>query len=861
MSKIDNWYWQYGIKRGCDPSDPDREMRKVPIGRWLDRLDVLHDKIEAIRKNFGAKACVALWGPSQTGKSTMLSRYIDGFAGDGSDSALTWDPAHPVRFSPSISDGADLAFLYPNTLVFNPFNHQSDASGVAARYVLRDDGDPSVNPLYPVEIKLASRVQILHALALGYWTECHPIDQKVYFDQDHFLQDLPSNREDDVGAPLADAYDLLKDAAEVMELMRTEERFSNLFRRGEWEKKVRPQLVSCPALLSSVNAAEDKVTELFWDKSERLTSFFKRIESLRTSLLGKWMGAKRIVATQEVAALLLDIDTFRSFVEPNGDRGKKVQEKVSRIAWEFDGASGEVRLSVGKVGSEISGDAFGAFQVLCGELVVPLRRQALQDSAKAPFLQLVEKCDILDLPGLSNKNRGTSESIEDDSLLGIKTVSDSDLYTRVFKEGKTQSMVYGYSRQYGVDAFIILARANLWPGKSSLLSNGVLAWIRSYDPEWKKGLPLDMPVFLNMTFFASVVNNVAMDGVGNGLAPVVNRIQETLTFAGRNGATWFVTTYPQFPDGGIVNPNQKDTVVANIRGDEAFCPRTGLGEDAIRAVFEEDGGVGFMLERIAARIDPAKRLSRCRTIIQKARQEFVQMVLRHLPTDEESGADERRRLLAECSREIRNELSRIEQNGKADDYADLAGLLKDIFSASQDVFDPVPFDAAQEDQSDYLKRQRNRWFEAKMGNLPVSAVLDESHLQALVGTLRDAIRISGEGGLEEYVTKCLGQIKDKQTADAARFPFALAFGNVLRTGRWNRVATEPDPGLLDRLLKVADSKSREQTGSPYWSSIFEPMLTRLVDLEGVAKSGQRPPQPGDAELQEICRQIQDGANI
>lgn len=863
MDKLGEWYWRFGTRRGEDPSDPDRELRKVSVGGWLDPLERIVGRFETIREHFDGKACVALWGPSQTGKSTLLSRYIDGAADGGGDSALTWDAAHPVRFSPSAAVGSQFPDLYPDSIVFNPYNFQSDASGVATRYVLREDNDASVNPLFPIEIRLATRVQLLHALALGYWTECNPVDEKMHFQKVHFLSDLPQAEAGTADAPGPEAYALLKDAADVIELMRNEERFSNLFAGGEWERKIRPQFVSCPALLRDAGAAKDKLTELLWDRSERMTEFFDRVETLRAQLLGKWKGAKRIVATPEVAALLLDIDTYRSFVNPNGAQGRKVQDRVSRLAWEFDTESGEVRISVGSSGSEIAGEAFGPFQVLCAELVVPLRQSCLSASGKEPFLRLMERCDLVDLPGLSNKNRGSTVSTEDNvDLVNLTAASDCDLYTRVFKEGKTQSFVYSYAQQFGVDAFIILVRANLWPGKSALLSNGVLSWIRSYDPEWKKGRPVEMPVFLDMTFFASVVNDVARNGVGNGLSPVVSRVQDTLTFAGKETSEWFVTTYNQFPAGSIERPEQKDQVVRNVLGDEAFCPRTGIGKTALEAVFEEDGGVGFMLERVAARIDPERRRRRCREIFRKDWQAFSQMVQRHLPTDEEAGADERKRLLQECVRDVRAELAKIEERTSETDFVSFSGVLKGMFSASQEVFDPIPFRILKDPQAqvDYLKQQVAKWFEDKMVNLPDSSVLDEQHLRAVFGTLRDAVRIEGEGGLAEYLANCLGQIADRRTAESARLPFALAFGNVLRCGTWRRIGPESDEAeraeLLERLLAGEEANSRKCEDSPYWPAVFKPLLERMEELEGVAQSGKRPPQPGDDELQSLLQQFQ-----
>ena len=47
-------------------------------------------KRSRILDSMNQKTCLALWGMSQTGKSTLLSQYLDGRRANGNDSALTW---------------------------------------------------------------------------------------------------------------------------------------------------------------------------------------------------------------------------------------------------------------------------------------------------------------------------------------------------------------------------------------------------------------------------------------------------------------------------------------------------------------------------------------------------------------------------------------------------------------------------------------------------------------------------------------------------------------------------------------------------------------------------------------------------
>lgn len=38
MEELVKWYWDYGVKRGYDVNDQDRELRKIPVGGWLDSV-------------------------------------------------------------------------------------------------------------------------------------------------------------------------------------------------------------------------------------------------------------------------------------------------------------------------------------------------------------------------------------------------------------------------------------------------------------------------------------------------------------------------------------------------------------------------------------------------------------------------------------------------------------------------------------------------------------------------------------------------------------------------------------------------------------------------------------------------------
>lgn len=849
-NKLEQWFWDYGVRRGYDESDPDHEMRKVSLGHWLDPALQSLDRIGAIRKNDSNRGCIALWGPSQTGKSTLLSSYIDGEQADGKDGALTWRQDAPVRFSPTLNNDVP-----GGTLIFNPYNHNSDASGVATRYTLSGGDHGDVDPLYPVSMKLATRAQIIHALSLGYFSECAPVGDSIDITQDAFMEKIEASS-DAIHAPDKNAYSLLKDCADVISFMRNHHRFYHLFRRGDWERKIRPALVSADAFVKNQTAAKEFLAELFWDGSREISCLFDEIMALRDRLLNLW-GNRKIMLTQEAASLLLDIDTYRNFVAPHGDNGQSIADKVANLDWEIK--DDVVRVFVGSRRTEIGGDNFGAFQALCGELNVPLRAAALDGDRKRPFRELIEKCDILDLPGLSNLNTGGMAGAETSSRIDVAKAEKTVLLTRMFKEGKTQSFVYGYVRSYGVDAFIILVRSDRPPSKSDLLNAGITEWLRAFDPEWKHGSATEMPVFIDMTFFGKVLNDVAMNGVGNGLLPIVDRIQSQLIFANKCSSKWFTTNYAQFPDGAVSAPGKKDAVVSAIAADSSFMPCTGIDEDGLRSVYDEDGGVGFMLKAISDDFDRGRRSVRCREILKNDAKTLVELIKRQLPSDSDNDDVERRSALERIIAQLSQCVNNSEDRRDGQELLATARVLKKIFSATPDMFDPVPTkfsDGTDDQQREYVGRQVSKWFASQVANIPTDSNLSAEDLTMLLAVLRDSVDV---GACVEFLSQGgLGSIPDSRTAASARYPLALLMGNLLRYGQpvaqGSDLPGERQPQRLEPML-AASEKNYNPKNSPYNISIIEPVCNRLNVLMRNGLGGSRPPQIGDKELAGILAEI------
>lgn len=843
MDRLLDWYWQYGINRGNDPNDPDRELRKISIGGWLDPLVRILERRRDISANAGNKACLALWGPSQTGKSTMLSQFVDGKEADGSDSALTWS-TQKTRFSPALTGQPD------SSLIFNPHNHQSDASGVATRYTLQSAAAGHVHPDFPVEIKLTNRSQLILSIALGYQSECERVGEYIVFTQDSFLGHI-NVPEMPVLPPQREAYLLLNDIANAIEFMRGHSRFSNLFRRSdEWDRHIRPALVSSPTLIGNVTAAEEILAKIFWDGDKTLTKFFRDLLASLNHLQRDWQHC-RILASLEVGALLLDIDSYANFANPDGKTINK--DKVKHLIAVREG--NEIHISIDKDNlksdERIAGSAFGYFQALCAELTVPLKQEAIAAfPEKKEFLRLLERCDFLDFPGVSNKNTGNATGDGNAELIQLNDqTSPCDLLTKVFKQGKTQCFVCNYVRRYGIDAFAILMRTDRSPSQTSLLNAGIKDWLCSYDSTWTPGRPAPMPIFLNLTFFSALLDDVALNGTGNnGLSAYVERIHE-LNFARRESARFFATTYQQFRDGRIYSPDSADNTIAEIQGDPQFIPATAISEENLRAVYAQDGGLSHLFSQMADKISASTRRSKCSDILRFDCSKMHNLLTIQLPGNDNQQT--RRDELQTIVPHFEKCLKQIEEEEDNEKYVLVAQSLNALFSVSAKHLDPLPQaigNFSLKKMNTYIREQLGKWCEEKVTSLKGDDFLTAEQQQLVVHYLRDAVDMKL---LRDFLIKHYPTL-NSQEAKLARSPFALALGNVLRTGaielKSDADFNNSNPETLKHFIKAKLEKDSKRDSSPYYQLIIAPLLDRLKQLANTISSGERPPQPGDDEL-------------
>ena len=261
MKRLIDWYWTNGSLR--------RDEHALSRAAWLDSLYAISSRREVMASldaGSGVKHALGIWGPSQSGKSTLLSRYLDvGRTVEGSP-CLTWDPATPTVF-----------LHYPGraagTIVLNPFNNGSDASGCVTRYTMVSEVK---YPRHPVQVRFNSVGHIIHALACGYLSECRleaPDGTVVGWDRASLEKAFLSVRLDKGATVNREAYELLREVLRIVDLFISarESRYRNLVK--DWDM-VRQDLLNNSPALRSVEDVVRLAKHLFWDDASSVSLIF-----------------------------------------------------------------------------------------------------------------------------------------------------------------------------------------------------------------------------------------------------------------------------------------------------------------------------------------------------------------------------------------------------------------------------------------------------------------------------------------------------------------------------------------------------------------------------------------------------------
>lgn len=827
-----DWYWTHGHQRDGQYA--------VSRGSCLDHLYSVRHRTAAVeRSGVNPRPCMALWGPSQTGKSTLLAGYLD-VDGDelGRESVLTWSENEPVRFGGELkSDGSNI--------VINPYNGGADGSGCISRFVMMDSVP---DPTFPVDITIATETQILHALAAGYESECHPKNsagEETYWGPESFRTLIDATKES--GPPDRAGFEALHRLADVVDLLVLAgiRRYANL--SDQWHRNLRPMLLE-NSKLANKNTLKFFTCELLWDSWPSLTSLSERLHAKRAEVMAMCGQSARISSSWRLAALLLDIDAFKHYSRASA----QVKQFVDSVSFgkTLDGAIGLGATS----GTPLfrAGEDFGLFQGVVWELRLPMKRSVLE--AREPVVaKFFETADLMDFPGVSNEHEGA------------KKINDCDLntdlirgLTEVLKRGKTASIAVSRAAELDIDGFSILARAGKHPGQPKQLVAGIRSWMSAYGENWPpKGKT--MPLNLIITFCAKLVNDVCSGGIRNGLDSYFSLFAKLADLADPKVVTMFTTTYPWLlSEGKIAYPEEVyRPKVEEILADRAFLERFGDNQDSFKHMVR-DGGSLYLFGQLTEQAKASRRPALLKRRLEDAGKRLVEVMVPHLAS-ETASADERNHALDRWEEGIRMRLEdKPENEHEYDRAATLSQRLRGFLNIDQEELEPLPQRAITRRVSieAFVLKQFHIWRSSRstFPELNRLGFEDSAHAQKILAALIEATDFQA---VIEFFRDNLGNLTSKSAAENARRFLAIKMSKEMLTvgPELANQAIEETNGQkrLDLLRASAEAESNQvydANTSPHYISVIKPLLIRIEQIKKI-QAGDRPAQAGDGELSQI----------
>ncbi len=843
MNRLYDWYWSYGIKR----------QGKYAVGLpWLDRITNLIERNAAIAneraRNLGkSKGCLAIWGPSQAGKSTLLSSYIDGDdSGDGSTSALSWPGGAKARFTPK---NAEVTEKNSKTIIFNPYNMGSDASGIATRYTVREAHEIPY-PKVPCILQLATEAQIMHAIAAGYLYECDPKNAQGAFvswdppQLDSLVMELPEVGKDRI--PSQEAFAVLRDAFYTVEAMiqAREKRFTNLTVSPDWTK-LRESLLEKRRLICSPENAQIFARKLLWDNHPALNSLYDNITSKIKQLKNSW-GKREIHCSLDAAAVLLDINSFRTYSDPaKGAASPQTMKKVGSFNWAISGDNIEVTVGSTVPSMDIAASAFGLFQASIGEIVVPLLKSRLKERAKH-FASFISHNDLLDFPGVPQQG-----SAAEDAQINIQELSstNAELFTRLFKRGKTISMVASRAKELSIDSFLLLVRSDTTIAKPDLLNAGVEQWHKFFEGASHGG---PFPIHVNLTFFSSVVNDVYKNGPTN-LGNIGDRFNDLGEIASAKRATFHLTNYPHLAakfrlDAELLSaPMTRQSIKGQILGNMEFNKRFPGIEMSLDAILESaDGGTEVMFSRLSG-INFERRFELYNLIETKDVAHLKELCGDLLPDTSQSSEDRQRILVKRAKDALHAKLDSLSADSHqfTNQLMRLSNGIKDICYYAEEDFESLPGTRQEEA---YVRKHLEKWL---IRNLESDFMRETLQLSERVDRnifLNAIISSCPIQELAKFVEDCSNNNPDARSKiSILRYALSVAFSNSIFFGKISQEKIHAD--VMGKTLgKMHNPRNYEE--SPYYTHQVSPFIKRL-NLAETAVADTRPTQTGDSELASI----------
>ena len=739
-----DWYWTYGKQR--------TGQFALGLDTWLDRAGQTRTTLACIDSTEQSqKPCMAVWGPSQSGKSTLISSYVDAGGNDlGVGTSLHWPGGVPARFVASSQTAG--------AVVLNPVHIGIDASGCVSRFVLKDavpDAD------HPVEVRLATEAQIMHALAMGYLSECVVADaqgQRVYFTPELFRK-----RVEELGrpqgaspVPTQKAFDDLHRFVELLEVLIHSElpRYENL--KSDW-LILRRELLSNSVLSSNGTTVQSFASLILWDGIKPLSELFQNFVDFRERLF-KHIAGKPLRCSLKVASALLDIQGCKQIRDADQPGATPSDSKFKSLAFSIGLSSTTDSVQLKESGSHplVSNLVeFGLLQGLVWELIIPLRQETLQVQAPV-FCEFLQAADLLDFPGVKQGDSAVQAALLD--LNHLEKFDNFKLFADVFKRGKTASIVMDYAKGLGIDGFSLLTRIDRFPSQPGQLATGIQTWWKNLAPDFdphgtKQRSPL--PLNLVLTFCGITVTQAMAAGVPATFPPVFERIGKLHVLSSPDVVTTFATTYPQFPGGElsfggkVVDADHVELLkIEQVILEEPSFKRQFHLPTSVEAFSHmlRNGGTGYFISQLGLQARQSQRPQLVARRLAVCKQILLDLLQEALPGDA-GFAEQRKKDISAWRDAIINRLSAMDD---PDQLVQVSFSLRRVLSVDATALDPIPPNLTAKVGGKvaltYIQKQFQNWINAKTTEASTQIVIDScfqdlTHMSRTLRHLIDGINL------------------------------------------------------------------------------------------------------------------------
>ena len=693
-AKLNDWFWEKG---------QNREMRyQLSPSGWLYRLYTLSERIEALPPDASTKPAFGLWGPSQVGKSTLLSFYLDLGADErGDGSPLQWAAQDPIRFERT-GQRTDIVAL-------NPYNLKSDASACITRFRLAEE---VFSDRHPVEVKLAKSGQVLHSMALGYLSDWGQ-NQGNHLNDDA-LREILSALGGNSRKPSRDAYLVSFETAALLDLLTTsrllDARYAGLSARAG------SRVLESKAAISDKNTAVELQRKLFWSNVPALTQLHQQLEACVERVHRICPESKeKIFCSYQVAACFLDMASYLRAVGGIDMQGSRVEpdstEQSRLLGIRYKAVNGSMVLSF-DAGEPLFENIhqFAHLQALAWELIVPVKRARLKQLGEDGYLllRLLEQADILDFPGVSNVGTGGDDRLSQDIV--AKNGSHL-LFSHFLKRGKTSAMVAATARWGSIDGFCLMFRTMGPIARPGIISEGIRTWWNfttgeDINTHSKDGPPINIV----LTFFAEFLNDLIRNPQIQRFGIAFEKLRSLGAISSPNVSKYFTAIFPKYEELALPTEGKQaviETIVERIMADPETATLFRDGGMIRRMIY--GNGVSTVIEAL---VDQAAGVSASRSMEKrrvKVELEFLQMIDEAAPG--ESSEDFRRKeLLSRWSQNIRTRLgANVSFDPKISEV--ISQGLRKLLTVLPEDLDSIPINIveARRNTSEYVQVQLSKW--------------------------------------------------------------------------------------------------------------------------------------------------------